>query len=137
MGMYTELVLSCNIHNDAEVVHILKYMCNGETSSSPPQSLPNHPFFESGRWDWMFTCNSHYHVPRSHSSIEYNDISKLWTLIVRCDFKNYDDEIEKFVDWIAPHVYTYGKERCCIGYSLYEEDEEPTILYVKDNGRDD
>jgi galactose mutarotase-like enzyme len=75
MGMYTELVLSVNIHNKPEIVNILKYMCDNEQPL--PENLPNHPLFEEdGRWRWMFLCNSHYHVPRSHASIEFNDISK-------------------------------------------------------------
>ena len=128
MGMYTELVLSCNIKNVPEVVKILKYMCDGKEH---PVKLPKHPLFNSGRWEYMFQCSSHYHVPRSHASIEYDDIAKKYTLIVRSDFKNYYDEISKFVDWIAPYVEGHGDEKQMIGYSRYEEDVEPEILYVQ------
>lgn len=135
MGMYTELVLSCNIYNEPEVIKVLQYMCDG--SQPNPTTIPNHPLFEDGgRWQWMFRCSSHYHVPRNHASIEYNDIGRVWTLIVRCDFKNYNDEVSKFVDWIKPYVYTHGNEKQLIGYSLYEEDDEPKLLYVPLNKRD-
>lgn len=136
MGMYTELVISTNIYNEPEAIRVLKFMC--DSTLPEPSVLPEHPLFEEdGRWRWMFQCNSHYHVPRSHASIEYNDTSKKWTLIVRCDFKNYNDEINKFVDWISPYVYTHGEEKAFIGYSRYEEDIDPVLLYIPYNKKDE
>lgn len=136
MGMYTELVLSCNIYNDTEVVNVLKYMC--DNTQPYPEKLPDHPLFvEDGRWRYMFRCSSFYHVPRYYASIEYEKISDKYTLIVRSDFKNYGDEINEFVDWIAPYVYTHGNGKQMIGYSRYEEDDEPEILYVPLNPRTD
>ena len=50
--------------------------------------------------------------------------------MVRSDFKNYGGEIEKFFDWITTHVEKDG-DKTFIGYSLYEEDDEPKLYYVE------
>jgi hypothetical protein len=130
MGMFTELVLSTNIKDNLSAVKILQYMCdNNSVDFLGP--LPTHPLFsDETRWRYMFQTNSYYHVPRSHASIEYDDIGEYWTLIVRCDFKNYEDEIDLFVDWIAPYIGGHEDGKHMIGYSRYEDAVEPNILYV-------
>lgn len=37
--------------------------------------------------------------------------------------KNYDSEIEEFLDWLEPYIGTEG----FIGYMRYEEWEDPTL----------
>jgi len=126
MGMYTELVLSTRIKNDPEVVEVLKCMCG---LSEQPATLPDHPLFACHRWRMLFTCSSYYFVPRSMQLFEFDNIGQCWVLITRADLKNYDDEIEKFLDWINPHLDVEVDEM--IGYSRYEETREPTIHYAR------
>lgn len=123
MGMYTELVVCTNIKNVPEVVEVLKYMV-GQTDR--PATLPNHPLFSTSRWEILFTCNSYYFVPCSIAKFEYNEIGRYWCLITRADLKNYDGEIEKFIDWIRPYIENEDK---MFAYSRYEETREPTIYY--------
>ena len=52
-------------------------------------------------------------------------------LVVRSDFKNYNGEIGKFFDWITPYIEK-GGDKTFIGYSLYEEDDEPKLYYVEE-----
>ena len=52
------------------------------------------------------------------------------TLNVRCDLKNYEDEIELFLKWI----YNYATTRGFVGYMRYEEDYNPTLIYFTDKG---
>jgi quinol monooxygenase YgiN len=47
----------------------------------------------------------------------------------RANLKNYDDEIDKFFDWVAPHVRDSGAEKTFLGYSQYEENDEPRLYY--------
>jgi len=129
MGMYTELVLSCRIKNDSTVVEVLQYMVEGKTQGTLPATLPNHPLFDTSRWDWMFHSCSHYFTPVSVQQLSYDDIGKHWCLVVRCDLKNYDSEIEHLIDWLSPYVVDEGF-RTMIGYSRYEEADEPTIHYA-------
>jgi len=125
MGMYTELMMSARVKNDnPEVINVLKFMA-GQLETQPP--LPDHPLFNTPRWKWLFSSASYYFVPRSTVLFEYDDIGEYWVLISRADIKNYDDEIELFIDWIRPHLE--ASEETMIGYSRYEETKEPTIYY--------
>lgn len=122
MGMF----VAATIQDIEEVVNVLKFMVDSETYPEPAH--PSHPFFQTSRWSWMFRSNSFYFVPRSIQLFERDDISNNWVLIVRCDLKNYENEIEKFIDWITPYV-DMGPDQM-FAYSRYEETKEPTIYYT-------
>jgi len=125
MGMYTEIC--CKIRFDENlddtIVNTLKYMVGG--SGEEPDNLPNHDLFKTDRWHSMLRSSSYYHIPKSNMDFFYDDISKSWYLIGRSDLKNYHDEIELFFDWVK-YYCEYSDE--FIGYSLYEESNEPSIF---------
>ncbi len=125
MGMYTELVMATRIKAESEAVQILQHLIN---DAEAPENLPVHPLFATPRWRMLFSCNSYFFVPRSIAKFEYDDIGGYWCLISRADLKNYDQEIEKFIDWIGPYLVNQCGEM--IGYSRYEETREPTIYYA-------
>lgn len=129
MGMYTELVLVTKVRGDApaEVIEALKIMCSNKTKDNSELPQIDHPFFKLGRAAWMFQNNSYYFVPASVSQFEWNAIGKFWTLIVRCDLKNYEDEIDTFVDWLTPYLYAYEGDH--LGHQRYEEEQRPTLLF--------
>ena len=52
---------------------------------------------------------------------DYDKIAKCWFLTTCFNLKNYDQEIEKFLDWLCPYIQTEGY----IGTYWYEEQEEP------------
>ena len=124
MGMYTELVMSTRVKEVPEVVGVLQYMAGNEPR---PAELPDHPLFKTSRWEILFQCSSYYFVPRISVLFEHDDIGHYWVLISRADLKNYDSEIEKFIDWIRPYLEATNDDM--IGYSRYEETREPTIYY--------
>lgn len=125
MGMYTELVVSAEIKPIEEIIDTLKVMAG---LSDKFVKLPEHPLFKTSRWRCLFNSSSHYFVPRSVCLLEYDDISASWILIVRSDLKNYEHEIELFIDWIRPYLVECGYETM-FAYSRYEETKEPTIYY--------
>lgn len=47
---------------------------------------------------------------------------------IRANLKNYDNEIDKFLHWLAPYIDTEG----FIGYTRYEEYDDPTLIYIDD-----
>lgn len=120
MGMYTELVIKADIkHNlPKEVEKVLQYLFNNDAK---PTKLPHHPFFECQRWDCIGKSSSHYHIPQT---LNFYDGTYLFS---RSDLKNYGGEIEDFVNWLSPYI-NCEKEKC-IGWSWYEEDDSPTLLY--------
>lgn len=132
MSMYTEIyvkaVLKENV--DDNVINILKYMLGIDDVELEDLTIPSHSLFETDRWDSMLRSGSYYHVPYNVKLFEYNDISNNYYLVVRSDFKNYDNEIEKFFDWIKQYL-EQDYDKTFMGYSLYEEDYEPTLYYVE------
>lgn len=132
MGMYTELVCAFELDSQLpqQVINILSYMV-GETDDDilDEYGIPDHPLFKTNRWDFMLTSDSYYFdgVTNSGLTIDYLIKDKpMYYLSIRCNLKNYDDEIEKFIDWIKPYIHTKG----FIGYKRYEEDEHPELIYV-------
>lgn len=125
MGMYTELYLSVELSAEtpSEVVDTLRFMC-GEFDEQTCDS-PSHRFFTLVRWKHILRMSSHYFTPFSTFVTRYNDISKAWFLDGRSSLKNYEGEIEAFLDWIAPHVATVGHG----GHYRYEENLHPTLIY--------
>lgn len=124
MGMYTELFVCCRLKDDKQVIEILKYMI-GQTKDKP--ELSDHELFATDRWNFMLQCSSYYFVPSTVHLLEWNEIGQYWCFINRSDFKNYDNEVNKFIDWIKSYINSSSE---MIGYSRYEEDREPTIYYT-------
>ena len=132
MSMYTEIyvkaVLKGNV--DDNVINILNYMLGMDDVELEDLTLPSHNLFETERWHYMLRSGSHHHIPYNVKLFEYNDISNNYYLVVRSDFKNYDGEIEKFFDWIKQYL-EQDYYKTFMGYSLYEEEYEPTLYYVE------
>jgi len=127
--MYTELVISTRVKDDPVAVEMIKVMLG---LAEAPSIAPKHELFTTDRWCSMLRCSSYYFVPRSTSLFEYDKIGRYWCFISRSDFKNYDGEVAKFIDWIRPYLRDGQDERLPIGYYRYEEDAEATFIYSKD-----
>ena len=136
MGMYTELVLSARIDlSDKDFLSDLEYMVEGNDDLSKSyQNKTQHRLFQiSNRWHYMLRSDSSYFSGTTHSDIFKNEdsFSPAWYLTVRCNLKNYDGEIEAFLDWLAPHISESG----FLGYSRYEEFKNPTLIYLERDGK--
>lgn len=133
MGMYTELNIGVKLYEKAiedGVVDILEYMTGQRDVKTDP--LPNHPLFETPRWDIMLNCGSAYFMGQPDSKVirsKYDPDEDIW-LNVRSNLKNYDYEIELFLDWIQPYI-EYEE---FIGYMRYEEFDSPMLIYNTDKG---
>lgn len=121
MGMYTELVLGLELDHDGATIQKLKYMLDNTTYDVQIDD----PFFKAPRWEYMLCCDSYYFDGQTDSKLIYDNVVDTHYLNVRCNLKNYDNEIELFLKWLAPHIVTNG----FLGYMRYEEDENPTLIY--------
>ena len=124
MGMYTELNIGLELKKDTpdEVINIIEYMISDKEQDRP--TTPNHPLFSTNRWDVMLTCGSYYFNAKPVHRFEYDEIGRCWFLTNVSNLKNYNSEIEKFLDWISPYINDDG----FFGYMRYEEDAMPTLL---------
>ena len=143
MGMYTALSLGIEFKDNTpqDVIDILKFMIDGPTEEQMPSGMyhvsaaqafapphDGHRFFACERWTMLFRCDSYYFDWQTHFELFkddlYPDRAKYYLTGVS-NLKNYNDEIMKFLDWIFPYIETDG----FIGWTMYEEDEHPTLLY--------
>lgn len=130
MGMYTELDAAFDLPNLTDIdVKIIQYMLD-EGPELEESELPNHPLFKTDRWDFMLYSGSYYFRGKPCYVFRYDDIAKTHFLTVRCNLKNYKDEIHEFLDWIYPKSEHEG----FVGYYRYEESDDPTLIYFTDDG---
>jgi len=122
MGTYTELVLKTRISTeDPLVLKMLTFMFdpNFLSENEIPTELPDHAFFRSTRWNSIGLCNSFYHIPYTLNYFKDN------YLFSRSDLKNYDNEIELFLDWLSPYIpYDIGT---VIGW-ICMENRDPFLI---------
>lgn len=124
MGMYTEFHYNVQLVKDCpdSVFAILRYML---AEGKKPDALPDHDLFKTSRWESMFSSDSYYFATDTLSTLR-RDESGDWFLCVRCNVKNYDSEIEKFINWFAPYVDNVDE---LLGFYRYEETIIPTLVY--------
>jgi hypothetical protein len=128
MGMYTEFHFNSELKKDTpnNVIEILRYMIG---SSPKPERLPEHELFFTERWWYMLVSTSTYFDAETISTLKFDNVIGSYFLCIRCNLKNYDQEIQHFIDWIDPYLDKY--EGNFLGFYRYEEDEEPTLIYKK------
>lgn len=124
MGMYTQLTLAVELKKDKEMLDILNKMIKMDYSELT--LLSAHPLFECPRVSCIFHCGSYYFNAEPFVKLVDNEIRT--TLTTCFNLKNYDDEIQKFLDWLCPYIETEGY----IGTYRYEEEFEPTNIYKVD-----
>ncbi len=122
MGMYTELFVEgiLNENAPAEVLKITRVLFD-RNFDVDITDVPDHPFFKCSRWQMIGSCSSFYHIPFAMSKVYVPHTNQL-CFISRSDLKNYDAEIEKFLDWLKPYCETLRD------WHWYEEVNAPTIF---------
>ena len=127
MGMYTELIFGASLKPDTpgRLFDSLQYMMGNEPK---PVDFPLH----GDRYDGLFIRSSYlFGVCEPVSRMWFDHIGKNWRLCVRCNIKNYFNEIEQFLDWIKPHIESGSGNRNMYAIVTYEQASEPTIYYLE------
>ena len=130
MGMYTELIFGAELKKETpnEVIEALKYML-GET-----QEKPNNFPLPDGRCEWLFQGSSYYFaISNPTNKMWLDDIDKCWHISTRSNIKNYENEIETFLEWIKPFIGGGSGNREMYAITIYEDSEEPNIYYLHDS----
>ena len=128
MGMYTELIFGASLIKDTpdQVINALKYMI-GDIKEKP-EDFP----LPEGRCAWLFRGGSYYFgVNEPVSKMWYDDNSNNWRISTRSNIKNYDGEIETFLEWIKPFIHQGSGYRDMYAIVTYEEAESPTIYFLE------
>lgn len=98
-----------------EVINCGYYMNKDESLSKDL----THPFFSCSRWCGLLVSTNGGCVRGSSFSYDYK--TDLYTLDIHTEFRNYEDEIAKFLDLIKPLIY---KPEPDMIYGYWSEDNE-------------
>lgn len=148
MGMYTALSLGIELVQDVpqEVIDTLRFMIDGPTEEQMPAGLYHvsaaqefapadfdHEFFDCDRWTMLFRYDSYYFDWQTKWELDRDDLygsdKPKYYLTGVSNLKNYDGEIRKFLAWLTPYIDTHGY----LGWTMYEEDVLPTLIYKDEN----
>jgi len=126
MGMYTEIIFGAELKEETpeQVINALKYII-GDIEDKPD----DFPLPEDG-CEYLFQISSYYFgVNEPVAKMWFDDISKTWRISARSNIKNYEREIETFLEWIRPFVKRGSGTKDMFAIVIYEEDSEPTIYF--------
>lgn len=130
MGMYTELNIGVEFKKDTpqDILNAVQYMIDNNYSQ---EFNKDHELFQTSRWDWMLRSGGSYYFDTKPSrSFLLDDVTETYFLSFVTNIKNYDNEWEKFLDYISPYVANQGY----VGTYRYEEEEYPSLVIIN-NGK--
>ncbi len=128
MGMYTSLVISARLRESTPVLVIdtLRALAAGEMSIREVTGCDSNRSPLSGTSSYF---------PEASCSLKSTKYPDGHTLNAVASIKNYEDEIESFLDYLEPYVESGHGIREWWALVTYEEAENPTIRYLR--GKDD
>jgi len=97
------------------------------------EEKPDNFQLPNGRCNFLFQSGSYYFaVNRAISKMWFDDIAKVWCISTRSNIKNYESEIETFLEWIKPFIDQGSGNREMYAIVIYEGSDEPTIYYLRE-----
>lgn len=128
MGMYTELIFGATLKENTPtyVTQALDNIINDRTNIDLPDEVKQ--FSDEYSLSKLIWCSSYYFGAHSNKpSFTFDKIANRWSISFRANCKNYQNEIEKFIEFITPYV-EYGSGTTNIfAIVQYEEDDYPTL----------
>jgi hypothetical protein len=124
MGMYTELIFGARLKKDTpnEVIETLRYLV-GDIEKPEKVAID--------LWRNPLNFGSYYFAVNSPvRKMWFDEIDEKWHISTRANIKNYESDIEKFLEWIKPFVAGGSGTRDMYAIVIYEESDEPTIYYL-------
>ena len=132
--MYTVFHLDIRLRDDLpdDIYKLLQRMLGDQERVAENSPLPDHPLFQTTRWNYMLCSNNVYaSCVNQLMRHEFFGIR----LCVQSSFKNYDNEIDKFLDWLAPYADPNMSDDTLVGYTRYEDYTYPDIImYTQKQG---
>lgn len=112
MGDYTELVMGFSLKSDTdkEIIELLKYKLENDLNKQ----------------------SEYFGINYSQNTITFDELFDQYIVSIRCSLKNYNHQVQDFIEWIMPHVKSGSGENELLGYYIYEEEESPTLIYKND-----
>ncbi|MEE9238796.1 MAG: hypothetical protein V3U58_04460, partial [Thermodesulfobacteriota bacterium] len=109
--MYTAISVGVQLNDNLQdgVIDVLKYMTSGaqEFEAARYTDSSTHPLFGGDtRWNVMLRCGSYYFDYQTDFNLIVNTLGYYYLSGVS-NLKNYDNEINLFLDWLCPFINTH------------------------------
>lgn len=119
MGMYTRFTFWAEV--DDEAAEVVRSVLGGRAS-------------DEYDWMWRPVGSSSYSFHTQGTDI-YRDPQDFWRLNIDGSCKNYEQEIQRFLKWVHPHVmHNRGFNDAFSGFWQYEGDTNPTLIWYTPGG---
>lgn len=130
MGHYTEMHYNVKLVERVpkKVIDVLTYL-GGTSHAKPPETLPDHALFSTARWGMISVGRSYYINTLPHYLFQRDPISKTFFLGIKTQIKNYENELELFIDWIDPWVDAEKDD--FLGFIRDESSQDPILVRKK------
>ena len=122
MGMYTEFKCQGCLAPDtpAEVIDLLRIMATGNPMDVLPDS--DHPLFKTRSWTQIINgSDNEEQLELRDRGLDLYEVPTGWLFNFSGFLKNYENEIELFIEWISPYLLEGFNPTF---KSLYEDDSE-------------
>jgi hypothetical protein len=128
MGMYSELIFGATLKENTPtyVTDALNSVINDNIDAK--LSGVAEQFIDEYSLSKLIWCSSYYfgsHVNKP--SCDFDKIAERWCVSFRANCKNYQNEIEKFIEFITPYVEYGSGPTNIFAIVQYEEDDYPTL----------
>ncbi len=139
MGHYTEFSFQANLRKDtpSEVINLLNRVVNERDlghdkvlfkTSDVFKPEFDHVFFKCDRWYMLFLSTNGCEGMKT----TFSKVKNYYELSIHSEFKNYDDEVDYFMDWIKPFIVGRKKKQY-VGYWKSESSPTEINLYINRN----
>lgn len=121
MGKYTEIIFGASLKDTTpdKVIDNIHYLIGTKEMDNP-------------EYDEMVLMNNasyYFGVSNALRKFWYDDNKNSWTLSFRSNFKNYNKEIERFIEWIDPYIESGSGNRNMYAIVMVEDEDDPTIYF--------
>lgn len=133
MGMYTELIFGATLKEKTPtyVTDALNCIINDSVTTNLSDEAKH--FIDEYSLSKLIWCSSYYFGAHDNKpSCVFDKIAGRWCISFRANCKNYQNEIEKFIEFIKPYVEYGSGPTNIFAIVQYEEDNYPTLYGTKD-----
>lgn len=133
MGMYTELIFGATLKENTPtyVTDALNSVINDKTNVNLSDEVKQ--FIDEYSLSKLIWCSSYYFGAHSNKpSCTFDKIANRWSISFRANCKNYQCEIEKFIEFIKPYVEYGSGPTNIFAIVQYEKDDYPTLYGTDD-----
>jgi len=127
--MYTELIFGASLKRDTpeSAIKTIQAMIDDDMEAVRLNSgliFGRNPFN---------SAHGYFGLDRPVLAFWKEKYDQQWHLSTRSNLKNYEHDIELFLEWVKPLIEAGSGLRDMYAIVMYEEQQEPTIYYLNDN----